>query len=354
MRCAWISLIVLSIFFVANFTFAAETDPPKDLWPDVYPSHNSAAQGVAQQIAAALDQFSQPRSKIFIWQESSSSISSDVRKEIATVLSARFPAAHVQIDRPADADPAAPSIQISGSEWWSNTDAADFGDKGEIIATLSGPTTATFHGKFDHKLWVDDFSSFVNSQPSTTWLVGQSNHFCATVAEADDLARDDLANQLAADIQKRVASIPNHRSYDDIQSYAHNMVRGIQVNDKFLQQFNAPHGALWQEAVLYNADNQQFSNFIDYAVSGGFSASVKYAPKQIGPMILLVVVILALYAFLNWITKGYFTTRLKIVALVLAVIGVASFLLLFFGDRLVVHNGPAQVHQVRQSDGGNH
>ncbi len=123
------------------------------------------------------------------------------------------------------------------------------------------------------KLWVDDFSSFVNSQPSITWLVGRSNHFCASIAQADDSARDDLADQLAADIQKRLSSVPNRQSDAAINSRAHDIVRGIQVNDKFLQRFDSPTGPVWQESILYNSNNQEIANFITFAVQGGSPTS---------------------------------------------------------------------------------
>ncbi len=213
MLCVLFNLTIWITLTGAHLVLPAASEPPKNLWPDVYPSHSSAAQGVAEQIAVKLQNFPQHGSTIFIRQESGNTVSNEVIKEMATAIAARFPTAHVQIDRTANPAPTtAPTVDISGSEQWYGSSENPDGDKGEIIATLSGPTTAMFRGKFDRKLWVDDFSSFVNSQPSITWLVGRSNHFCASIAQADDSARDDLADQLAADIQKRLSGVPNHQS----------------------------------------------------------------------------------------------------------------------------------------------
>ncbi len=105
------------------------------------------------------------------------------------------------------------------------------------------------------------------------------------------------------------------------------IVRGIQVNDKFLQRFDSPNGPVWQESILYNTNNQDVASFITFAVQGG-SPTGEFFLKGIKPAIGLVIVILALYAFLNWITKGYFSTRLRITAMmfVLVISGLACFL----------------------------
>lgn len=354
MRLAWLNFLLMAILAAVQFASAAEAPRPTDAWPDIYPSATAATLGISEQITAKLQKLSPSYSTIIITQQSGSTISNDVIDDITTQLATRFPKSHVQIDRSVDPHPAtSPTVTLSGTSIWTSPDPQP--DNGEITANVTGPITATFHGQFVHKPWLDDFASFSNANPGFTWFVGKSNSHCSTPADADQSARDDLARQLAADVKSRLQSAPAHRPEADIYLQARNMLRGdIHLDDKFLQRFTGHGGASWQEAILFNSQNQNFANLITFATSPS-PAPLRVYPDEshatsIKAGIALVIVIFLLYLFLNWITKDYFATRSRITTIVFQLLAVALILLglLAFGRMAYIPAVEQQTAQMEQ------
>jgi hypothetical protein len=99
------------------------------------------------------------------------------------------------------------------------------------------------------------------------------------------------------------------------------------IQDRFFQEFKRPYGSVWRVSLLIDASPKSISkltNRIDTAVwqkTGTWGTTIL---SVLG----LLASIIGIYYLMDAITKGYFKTRLRILAVSLAIIGV--FILLLF------------------------
>jgi hypothetical protein len=99
------------------------------------------------------------------------------------------------------------------------------------------------------------------------------------------------------------------------------------IADRFVQRFQRPYGELWQEAILFSAPKPYIENLANTYVREARSHLTMSMRKGLS-VAGLVVLILALYGFLNAATKGYYAWSLR-VATVLLVVGGLVVLLAF-------------------------
>ena len=90
--------------------------------------------------------------------------------------------------------------------------------------------------------------------------------------------------------------------------------------DRFVQRIDHPYGSTWQASILVSTTDESLS-----ALSPQIANMVRQQEKQsittFAAISILTIVIIGLYLFLNGVTKGYFSWRLRAAALVLLLIG---------------------------------
>jgi hypothetical protein len=178
------------------------------------------------------------------------------------------------------------------------------------------------------KPWVDDFARFLNENPNHSWLLAQSPSPCVSQDEAVTSALNHAALQLIPFVHSQRKSKPYGSSQ---QMIIENLESSGVIRDRFFQEFKRPYGNVWRASLLIDSSPNSISiltDRIDRAVwqkTGNWRTTILSA---IG----FLLVVCGIYYLMDAITKGYFKTRLRIITISLAILGI--FLLLLF-----VHNG---------------
>jgi len=93
------------------------------------------------------------------------------------------------------------------------------------------------------------------------------------------------------------------------------------IQDRFAQSFSGASSRIWREAILINASPEKLAELAKYKILTQRSWRTKWIRECIsaaGIMILLY----AVYLFLNAATRGYYTWSLRIVAVILILAGI--------------------------------
>ena len=174
------------------------------------------------------------------------------------------------------------------------------------------------------KMWADDFATFVTSHPGQ-WVVGHCGEPCLSESEAGQQARTDAVKYVWPLIAGRM-----QRSSVDAEwlrgRVTADVVAGRLDADSLAEEFHRPYGTVWTESVLLNISADRLDALVNsYQIDGG-----KWRSHQIGKLPKAVVAGLVgvwlTYLFLNVVTKGYFTIRLRLAAALATVLGVAMLI----------------------------
>ena len=91
-------------------------------------------------------------------------------------------------------------------------------------------------------------------------------------------------------------------------------------NDKFIQRIDKQYGSLWECAVLVPTTDGNLRGLAARIVEPVQEQAVQ-TKRTFASLIVMVLVIVVLYFFLNAVTRGYFTWKLRAGAVVLAIVG---------------------------------
>ena len=194
-----------------------------------------------------------------------------------------------------------------------------FMQSGTIQASISNQNRSTLISvNYVNQPWVDDFSSFINSQPDKNYIVAKSNETSLSPEEADRQAMQNAINETGAKLLSYLN--PNRLESKDI------IASGIIV-DKFAQSFEGSSGKIWREAILLDLSPVKLQRLANMLSNAGREWTMNWA-KTILSVLGLFVLITIVYAFLNAATRGYYSLTLKIVGVILAMV-FAFFILKF-------------------------
>jgi hypothetical protein len=167
----------------------------------------------------------------------------------------------------------------------------------------------------ESKGWATRFVDFVNEHPGRQWVVGTCDRPCLSEAEAASSARDDAARKVYSVVARRV----NARGSDAavLRGLVWNDVQNNRLEaDRFAEQFSRPYGKVWTESVLLDVSGERIQPLVDqYRQQLNVHHIQERRRAGVGGFVIAATALL--YLVLNSLTRGYFTFRLRLVAMII-------------------------------------
>ncbi len=293
---------------------------------DVYPSKLAAVRALGQRMRRPLERViadMNTATKILLFQdENDGALAGPFKRAIAEALP-DVPCSVLFGSRNLDANEigiALRSDHVAGSNESSGQ---------QIQATVSasarhGDWETTVRQSFIDKPWMEDFSSFANSRPLEQFILARSWTTCTSPVEARNEALQDAATKLQQRIGKKwilpgveKALTVGPREVED----------GGFIVDLFLQSFDGVSGRFWRHALLIDASPEKLK-WLDARMSRA-AQSTRMSWARMGLSVIGVLVLIgAIYFFLNMATMGYYEWSLRIAGIVLAIIAIISVLMI--------------------------
>jgi hypothetical protein len=170
------------------------------------------------------------------------------------------------------------------------------------------------------KLWAVDFAAYASTHPGR-WAVGHCAEPCLSEAEAGREARADAAKIVWPMVAGRLGLASSDANWVH-ERVATDVAAGRFDADTLAERFARPYGTVWTESVLLDVS----AGRID-AVVNSYRDELSDSRNRQATVRQVVVVSMfgawVAYLLLNTVTKGYFTTRLRLAAGVVTAVGVA-------------------------------
>jgi hypothetical protein len=316
---------------IAEPTFVPTRVPPPDPIPasdvaaaeallaDVYPSRQSAVRALARRVPDAVAVVAENPAKFRLNFEDRPTTGGPVYD----VIRKHFPNTRIASEAvagPKPADEVVIELRLDDQPAKSGRPVT----KGNVQLSIAGPSRSTsLSVKFTQCDWADDLTTYVNENPGHNWIVVRSRRPGLTPAEAKR-----SAEQNAADVLDRLARERNARragpspSQPPIAPAQWVDARQLPITDRFVQRFRRPYGDVWEEAILLDASPQWMDASRRREATALFAAEAR-ARNTVASTAVVLLAILAAYAFANVVTKRYFTGRLRAVAITAALAAVA-------------------------------
>jgi hypothetical protein len=195
-----------------------------------------------------------------------------------------------------------------------------------IIVELDAPTTNP-STQPSGKAWVDDWEGFVNSSElPRRWLLAGTTVPFATENEARLEARKQAAIILLDYVRSEFDSRPRATVGDRLVGSTRWLMSQLQtalmnnelIADEHITRENRSYGQVWSCQLLLDASPRTLARMVD-GFQGAAQRQVERSAVTWGGLAALVVVIVLLYAFLNWVTRGYFVWRLRAAAMMIVI-----------------------------------
>jgi hypothetical protein len=209
-------------------------------------------------------------------------------------------------------------VQTQKAPWMRNSQNEM--TSGTIQATvLAGDKHESMEARFVEKPWVEDFSGFLNTKPNSRFIIAKSSESCMSEAEANNQAIQNACAQVAdmlGQASLRRSGVPV--SFAKPVSSG-DILEGGFILDRFVQSFNGAAGKIWRQALLIDASTDKLKNL---ARQKAIIAQVRkrHFTGIFFSVAGLIVLITAVYAFLNAATKGYYTWSLRIAGALFALV----------------------------------
>jgi hypothetical protein len=173
--------------------------------------------------------------------------------------------------------------------------------------------------RFMEKPWVESFGVFASERPEQHFIVARSNETCTSESEARQQALEDARARLTEALGKRsLLPEPAITTTDVLQ--------GGFVADQFAQSFEGSAGKIWRQAMLIDVSGPKLTHLFSQKVHE--SRRMRESWARMGFSVIGVVVLIgAIYFFLNMATRGYYEWSLRIAGIVLAIVAVISILM---------------------------
>lgn len=177
------------------------------------------------------------------------------------------------------------------------------------------------HAPTPEKSWVTggDQSDF-----DTRLIVGHTRKPAVNEAEALREARKDVENRVAATIGEalRPDSFDSHVLRVRI---AADVAAGRFEVDRFAEKFDRPYGQVWTEAVLVDLSPDKLNPALDR-----YRQDLQHNRNQVRShwvgLAAITLLVLFGYTLSNAITRGYFTGRLRMMALLVVALGAVALI----------------------------
>lgn len=293
---------------------------------NVYASDAEAVRGLAGQLPRLLQQLGEPSdAKLQFAAES------DVPPALLREMSAadRSGATHVVDGGQADAVTARLQMLTSSDRKvsWSHEPLT----AGRMTLVLEkGSKRATAVAGFDEKPWLES-SGIWKPEPAKRFIVVHSPEPMGSAAEATRSAAEQAARQLAKLLRGSDPAFPRaalHAPIEQLEGQLHRAITdGSLEADRFVQRFKVPYGEVYHAALLLDVSDRAMGQLSSQAarVQVMHDRGVRNTVASIAGVVLVVV---ALYLLLNTVTKGYFSWRLRGLALAAGAVTILMVLML--------------------------
>jgi len=186
-------------------------------------------------------------------------------------------------------------------------------------SVLAGDRQASMSTEFVDKPWVEDFSGFLNTRPSSRFIIAKSAESCLTEAEANHQAIRNACTQIADMLGQTLplktgVPITFTKPVDSTD-----ILEGNFVLDRFAQSLDGSAGKIWRQALLVDVSAEKLKNL---AQQKAIIAQVRKTSfvRMFFSILGLIVLITVVYVFLNAATKGYYVWSLRIAGIVFALV----------------------------------
>jgi len=164
------------------------------------------------------------------------------------------------------------------------------------------------------KSWAVRFAQFINDHPGTQWVVGRSQKPCLSEAEASEAARREAVEKVYPTILNRL----NPRRAD--AGWVHDLLardvrEGRLDADRFAESFDRPYGRVWTESVLLDISPARLDPLVD-RYRGELNMRHIQLRRHLAAAGVITVFTALAYLLINSLTRGYFTLRLRVAAMV--------------------------------------
>jgi hypothetical protein len=137
------------------------------------------------------------------------------------------------------------------------------------------------------------------------------------------VAETEAATALASLIQRQLPASAAPVSLEDSDALLLSDIRrSLPVKDRFVQRFQRPYANVWSESLLLDASPQWIEEVQRRHVYLLHARQTRMG-TIIGSTGIVLAAILLAYLFVNAVTQNYFTGRLRLAAIVSAMIAVA-------------------------------
>jgi hypothetical protein len=296
------------------------------LEPDVYPGVESLARGIVNRLAASLDMVahSEPVERVNLLGTADSRILNAVRDEIGR----RLPHMSAELG---DGDMRPTTLPASRPLTVTINEAGRHGDGKRLYhVAIAGRTSVDYHTAMVEKLWLTDPEAFKRSDPTMkVFFVADRDILAASREEAEAASLQQAVRHVQDWLVSRDSNLrgffygrdsDRHRTYLLSEMEALGLIR-----DRLTQRFTKPYGTVWRSAALVQMSANDAARLIA-ACQREFSEQRSRVRTTILSGVGLILLVTAVYLFLNAATKGYYVWSLRIFG-TLALVGGLAFLL---------------------------
>ena len=300
---------------------------------DVYPSKVAAVRALGPQIGRVVRELpreaNSPQELVLFQQEHDRRLITELRSALQRLLP-ESPLTLEADQRNLGPGEAGITVRFADTHEnvapWARSSGAVVVSRGAAEASIfTADRRAAVHEFYAEKPWVEDFAGFANARPDLHFVVARSYETCTSESEASRQALDDARAQLTTMLGKRtewrVAGLK------EPQVTRTDVLNDGFVVDRFAQSFDGSAGRIWRQALLIDVSGAKLVQLAEQKADEAHSARMSWARMGLS-VVGVLVLIGAIYFFLNMATMGYYEWSLRIAGIVLAIIAIISVLMI--------------------------
>ena len=214
-------------------------------------------------------------------------------------------------------------VDTQSAPWAQSPEVKVASGKIEMNVFTTGGQVAAGN-RFVEKPWVESFATFASTRPGQQFIVARSLGTCMSEGEAHQQALNDARARLAEAIGK--TAVHKRAGWPQREVTTTDVLRGGFVIDQFTQSLEGSAGRIWRQAMLIDVSGAKLAQLFSQKTHESRQMRVTWARMGFSA-IGVIVLIGAIYFFLNMATRGYYEWSLRIAGIVLAIVAVVSVLM---------------------------
>jgi hypothetical protein len=194
-----------------------------------------------------------------------------------------------------------------------------------VATAFTEDRRASAEARFIDKPWVESFGAFASARPNESLIIARSTGTSTSESEANQQALDDARARLTEALGRQ----EGHRFAEMGQPAISttDVLNGGFIADRFVQSFDGSAGKIWRQALLIDVSGPKLAQLARLKMHQG--REVKESWARMGFSVIGVLVLIgAIYFFLNMATRGYYEWSLRIAGVVLAIVAIVSVLMI--------------------------